>query len=170
MSERWWKRWPGRYKYELRELKRAGFRIRHDRQAYRSGVARIEVRGLIAAAERTVNLTFPDLYPYFRCEVEAPAEALPYHQHPGSKNLCVLGRSTYNWHPTCTAAWLLREQVPKVFEAALAEDRTGLGALEEAQGEPFGDYYRYAPSMIMIDSRWRVPEGHVGGTFKVATV
>jgi hypothetical protein len=116
-----------------------------------------------------VYVRYPDLYPYFRCEVEAPDEDLPYHQHPGSKNLCVLGRSTYNWSPSRTAAWLLTEQVPKVFAAALAADRTAVGELEEHQGEPFSEYYPYAPTMILIDERWRVPAAQSSGTFKVAT-
>ena len=57
---------------------------------------------------------FPDLYPYVRPEVYAPALDLARHQNPFGKNLCLLGRRSDAWLPEMTLADLIREQLAKV--------------------------------------------------------
>lgn len=168
MTVKWWKRWPSRLKFEFRELKRAGFAVHHDRETLKIGVVCLHVNGRIGDQVVHLRVVFPDLYPYFRFEIEAAEVTLPLHQHPQSKYLCLLGRSTHNWDANDTVAWALREQVPKVFEAALAPEPSAVAQLEEHQAEPFSDYYQYSNSMIMIDSRWQVPKNEIAGTLRIA--
>jgi hypothetical protein len=149
---KWWVRWPGRLKWELQQLKKAGIVYDHDREALRAGVVRLYLTLTINGKPRRLSVTFPDSYPYFRFEIAAPDENLPYHQHPQSKYLCLLGRSTHYWNTDDTVARLLQEQLPKVFSTAESADREEVAGVEHHQAEPFSDYYTYAPSMLTVQS------------------
>ena len=48
---------------------------------------KVEAEGAIVPLE----VTFPDLYPYFRFEIVAPTLSLDHHQNPFGKNLSVAG-------------------------------------------------------------------------------
>lgn len=103
-----------------------------------------------------MEVVFPDLYPYFRFEVYARTLELPYHQNPFERNLCLIGRRTHFWNPSDTVAGLLRSQLPNVIKTAQATDVNAVADVEQRQAEPFGEYYPYAPAMILIQSDWSI--------------
>lgn len=158
MSKRWWERDPARYESELEELKRAGLRYVVDDDARRDGHLRIEVFPVINGAELRVVALFPDLYPFFRFEVQAPTENLLYHQHPFAKTLCLIPRSTGWWQPESDRlAFFLRDRLSAVIQSGKTQQVEG-GTIEDEQAEPFTDYYQYHPSSIMlIDGAWTIP-------------
>jgi len=168
LAQPWWDRFPGRFEYELALLRAAGMAPLVDEAAKAAGLARVSVT-LDVAGEGPVELmaTFPDLYPYFRPEVSAPSLNLPHHQHPFSKYLCLLGRSTGNWSTGDSLAALLNQQLAKAVHAGsatapAAEQRAALP--EEHQAEPYSDYYTYAPGvMLMIDGGWNLPKDATHG-------
>lgn len=160
----WWERWPGRLEYELDALRDAGAVVEQDPEARRSGVVRLHVKWPLADRLVKLVVTFPDLYPYFRFEAEAPEENLPYHQHAHGKNLCLIGRETSKWEPDDTVAGLLGTQLPRVLMAADSRDEETVADVEEHQPEPFSEYYPYAtPAIVVVDGSWRVPEDEVSG-------
>lgn len=167
--EPWWERYPGRFEHEIALLEATGFAPAVDRTAMANGLARLTVTVPLAELGPVeMRATFPDHYPYFRPEVSAPALDLPHHQNPFSKNLCLIGRATGNWGPEDTLADLLTHQVPLAVAVGVAEPPIGpeRDALpEEQQAEPFGDYYHYAPNiMVLIDGDWRIPLDATHGT------
>jgi len=140
-----------------------------DEEAERRGVLRLRL--LVDAAGERVRLlvTFPDLYPYFRFEVEAPDLSLPYHQHPFGKNLCLIGRGTHDWSTTDTVADVLGEKLGDVLRTGRSADREAARGVEQRQAEPFGEYYPYAESMIVLGGVPPLPPEYDRGTFRVAT-
>jgi molybdopterin/thiamine biosynthesis adenylyltransferase len=158
MTERWWERYPTRYDSELEELQRAGFRFNLDESAKRAGHLRIDVFPQVQGQEVHVVGIFPDLYPWFRFEVKAPTEALPHHQHPFAKTLCMIPRDTVWWRPgTDRLAHFLRDRLSLVIESGRAA-QVGNAVVEEPQGEPFSDYYPYAPNaIVLVDGQWKIP-------------
>ena len=73
-------------------------------------------------------VTFPDFYPYFRFEVQAPDLHLDHHQNPFEKNLCLLRRGTEHWDPGDTVASLLHEQLADVLKTGRSQN------IEEVKG------------------------------------
>jgi hypothetical protein len=57
--------------------------------------------------------------------VIAPDLALPHHQDPITKALCLLGTDTERWRPSLTVAHLLNEQVPKLLTISEPGYQTG---------------------------------------------
>src|SRR6185437_13038694 len=109
---RWWQRHPARLDYELQALREAGFSITRDEESIADGVMRLTLLSQITGVPERLVVTFPDLYPYFRFEIEAPdIPVLTHHQHPFTKNLCLLGRSTLHWNTTDTVASIIQEQM-----------------------------------------------------------
>jgi hypothetical protein len=152
----WWSR-GDRLRWELQELDRHGFRYEDPGDLDRPGVLELRVYAAIDGREEALDVVFPDLYPYFRCEVSSRGLALPYHQNPISGSLCLLGRNTADWDVGDSLAWLLGERLPLVLQAARG-NTSQAEALEEHQAEPFGDYYPYAlGDLILIDGSWVVP-------------
>jgi hypothetical protein len=174
---RWWDRHPGRLEFEVRALQDAGYRVERDEQSFLDGVARLLLWSDLPGVPNHLVVTFPDLYPYFRFEVEAPGiPVLEHHQQPFTKNLCLLGRSTLEWSTSDTVASILREQLPALIRAgsdpitqltAAPEEIASLAASlhEEAAAEPFSEYYGYRAAMIVVDGAWRIPATVAGGTF-----
>jgi hypothetical protein len=155
----WWERYPERYASELRELELAHIRYERDEVAFAAGFLRLRVFPVIDEEELPLVATFPELYPFFKFEVAAPTLDLLHHQHPASKTLCLLPRGTEWWRPDSDRlASLLSEQLPRMLDAAKAEDPSSFAEVEEHQGEPYSDYYSYAPeSLVLVDSRWSIP-------------
>jgi hypothetical protein len=166
----WWKRWLGRLDHELAELDRAGIPYEKDERAFHSGLLRLNVRPQLDGRQLDLLVVFPDLYPYFRFEVIAPNEQLPYHQHAVARTLCLLGRATDNWNKDFTVAYLLKEQLPKVFQSGQSTSREAVAAMEEHQAEPYSDFYPVdvlAPSMFLIDTEWQIDPGERSGFLRV---
>lgn len=91
--------------------------------------------------ELKLTAQYPDTFPYFRPEVIAPDLNLPRHQHPVTKNLCLLPRNTFAWNPTQTLGSFLAEQLPKVFVKGYETDLDKIKADPLEQAEPASEYY-----------------------------
>ena len=110
---------------------------------------------------------YPDLYPYTRFEVFAAGLALPRHQHPFGKNLCLMGRASINWSTDDTLGEVLEAQLPKILRFA-TEDAAALRGLEEQQGEPISEFYAYhADTAVLVDSTWRIDPKAKSGRLKL---
>jgi len=167
IQKHWWDRYPERLEYELRMLREAGLQPERDEKAFEAGVLRLRLVSDLDGAQQRLEATFPDLYPYFRVELAAPAIHLPHHQHPQSKYLCLMGRPTFYWQTTDTAAGLVLSQIPRVFETARATERTAVIGKEQQQAEPYGDYYPYVPSMLLVQGNWVIPEAEQSGSLVI---
>lgn len=166
MTQLWWERYPERLEWEFEELRADGVPARRDEEAFAAGIARIVVEPTIDGVRHEFVVTFPDLYPYFRFEIQAHGLALPHHQHPFAKRLCTLGRATANWRIKDSVASMIREQVPRVLVAGQSQEKDAGGVREEQQGEPASDYYTYmANAMVLIDGSWQVDPAVTSGTF-----
>jgi molybdopterin/thiamine biosynthesis adenylyltransferase len=164
----WWDSHPERLEHELEELRRAGIPFQKDETAFAAGLARLIVRPTIDGVDHEFVVTFPDLYPFFRFEIEAKELTLAHHQHPFAKRLCLMGRATHNWHTSDTVAGLIESQVPNVIAAGTATDSSAGGIAEEQQGEPASDYYDYRPeSTMLIDGGWLIDQAATSGSFSV---
>lgn len=154
----WWEKWvPSRLDYELDELRAAGIPFELDKEAFSRGVVVIRLSPTVNGERIDIIAKYPDLYPYFRFQVEAPALNLQRHQNPFSKNLCLIGRGTEHWDSDDTLAKFITEQLPLVLKAARSQDETEVAEIEQHQGEPFSDYYPYLPdSIVLIDSSWKI--------------
>lgn len=156
----WWKRCPKRLEYELQALRDAGIAFELDEKAKAFGIVRLELQVVHDGSAMPLVATFPDLYPYFRFEVEARDLNLGHHQNPFGKNLCFIGRNTVNWKTTDTLAAYIQDRLPLVIRAATTADKSVAEALEEHQGEPVSTYYQYrANTILLIDSSWSIPAG-----------
>ena len=172
----WEAEFPGRLEYELSSLEAAGIRYDIDEAARRAGVLQLRVTAVRDEAT-DLTVTFPDLYPFVRPSVQLTAEnseSMAHHVHPFSGDLCLLGRSTANWRTGDTLAWLLTTQLPKTLTAGRAtptstEEIAALADVEEAQAEPWTDYYScFAQgSMMLVDGSWRLPRTTTEGTLDV---
>ena len=114
------------------------------------------------------EVTFPDLYPYFRFEIAGPDLGLGHHQNPFSGALCLVGRATEEWRVTDTLASFLTTRLPLTLEAGASDDPAAVADREQRQAEPFSDYYPYLSSTIlMVDSGWELGEA-THGSFEAA--
>lgn len=167
MTSYWWDAFPGRLEYEHASLQAAGIGYQVDPVAEQAGVAQWRITQ-IGAEPVDLTATFPDLYPFLRPSVRLADDGrlrLTHHVHPFSGDLCLLGRSTAEWQPDKTLAWLLTTQLPKALTAgqapaAAVEGPDHLARLELPQAEPWTEYYScYADgAMILVDSAWALPE------------
>jgi hypothetical protein len=155
--ETWWTRNPERLEFELQALRDAGISFTPVQESIDKGLYQLRLTPIVDG--RTIELiaVFPDLYPYFRFEVFAPDLNLPHHQHAFAKTLCMIGRATDNWSSDFLLADFIRERLPLVLTAAQTEDPAVAAQLEQAQGEPFSDYYSAKPAMCLVDSSWVIP-------------
>jgi molybdopterin/thiamine biosynthesis adenylyltransferase len=169
----WEAEFPGRLEYEIAWLEAAGVRYLIDEEARKAGVLQMRITAIKDEAT-DLTVTFPDLYPFVRPSVRLTVEdsaSMAHHVHPFSGDLCLLGRSTANWHTGDTLAWLLTTQLPKTLTAGRTtatstEEIATLADVEEAQAEPWTDYYTCFDegSMILVDSTWRLPATSTEGT------
>lgn len=166
MSQPWWEKYPERLEFEIRELEQAGIPYEIDEAKKADGKLVITLFHTIQEKEAKLIATYPDEYPYFRFDVQAPDLTLARHQNPYGKNLCLLGRSSVNWRPReDTLARFVLEQLPKAIESAEGGDE----ALEEPQGEPVSEYYTYQPITVLIDSAWKIPAEISAGRITLGT-
>jgi hypothetical protein len=158
----WWERYPERLAAEFEALDSNGIRYERDLEAESQGVLRLRLwYPLDDGTELHLITTFPDNYPFFRFEVEAPDIELPYHQHARVRNLCLLPRRTDLWHPSSDHLGdILRSQLKRVLTVGgKREILSELSDEEEHQAEPYSDYYDYLPNAILlVDSSWSIPQ------------
>lgn len=154
----WWDRHPGRLEYELEALRVAGIEFDEPTLNPATGRAYLDLRFSLDGQDLDLRASFPAFYPYVRFEVQYLNGELPRHMNPFERNLCLIGRDTWNWHVDDTLAAFVTERLPVVFEAAGEIDRRRAAEIEEHQGEPFSAYYPYATgSVILVDSSWNIP-------------
>lgn len=168
----WWERYPERLEYELKAIEDSGIKYEPDAAAFAKGFLRYRLFEVpVRDRTETLILTFPDLYPYFRYELQRTSgEPLAHHEHYFGRNLCLRGRNTDKWHTSDTVSVDIRERLPNVYLTGESNDLNKVIGLEEPQAEPFSDYYQYAPStMIMVHSEWDIPKNIDNGTFTIGT-
>lgn len=170
MSRAWWEEFPERLAYEQQALEAAKITYRRDEEAFARGILRWHLQMPLDGQFIPLDVTFSDLHPFFRFQVEAPTRSLPHHQNPFGKNLCLIGRATHYWNTTDTVASLLQEQLSVALRTGECEDRESVRGLEQQQAEPFSDYYPYPPSLVILPSSSAIPPQYGHGTFSVATV
>ncbi len=164
MIQAWWLRYPGLYEWELRELKTAGFAVTAEHPPNEPhGVVQLRVTDGPGMDLGDLLVTFPDLYPWFRFEVQTTTgEWLGRHHHPFGSTLCLIGRRTENWAHDTVADFLsdrLRTLVATIADPASEDAARG----EEQAGEPFSDYYSYEPgSVFLMDGEYAVGDADRG--------
>lgn len=139
----WWERFPGLLEYELDCLSRYGIEYEQSHEALAQGFIILNLRPEFDGEVIRLQARFPDFYPYLRFDVYAPDLNLPHHQNLNQKNLCLLGRDTYNWVPSDTLADFIKNRIPQVLKAGSADSRQAIEDIEERQAEPVSDYYPY---------------------------
>lgn len=169
MSIPWWELNPGRLEHELDALARSGIACERDDAALARGIVRLNLQVDVEGEQFPLVVTFPDHYPYFRFEVDAPTLDLGHHQNPFGKNLCLLGRETHYWDTTDTVAGLLQEQLPTLLKTGRSAVKEVAVGLEHQQAEPIGVFYPYPPSMVVMPFDCVIPDRLNRGTFTVAT-
>ena len=153
---------------QLDELQRAGIKHEVDKKALEKGIAVLNIWHEIEGNETQLTVRFPDVFPYMRFEIYAPGLNLDHHQNPFEKNLCMIGRSTANWDIDDTVAKYIISRLPKVIQTGKKADPEEAKQIEEIQGEPFSDYYTYAPDrIILVDSSWSIDPTVGGGKLKL---
>ena len=154
----WWEEWPERFEYELDALRSGGFNPTVKSKDVRSGVLEVELVAQISGTQQKLQAKYSPFFPYGRIEVFAPTLALKRHQHPFSKNLCLLSRASTAWEVDDTLEKLIREQLPKLIAAAEEPAVAQAATLEEQQGEPTSSYLGYPPdSILLVDGSWVIP-------------
>ena len=163
----WWERWPGRLKWELKQLTAKGLQVDIDEASRQRQQVVLRVVAPAAGENHTFTVVFSDFYPELRPQVYCETLELPRHQNPIDKNLCLLDRSTRDWGPKDSVAWLLTERVPKLLQ--LLNDSEEMHRAEAPQGEPFTDYYRYRPSSTLFIPGFalELPRKYTSGRFRL---
>ncbi len=157
MLEAWWILLPDRLRHELEELKRLGVEAEFLESPSHKGRAELRFCVPVNGERIPLIVQFPDLYPYFRFEVIAPNLALPYHQNPLSKNLCLIPSPTENWHTSDTVAAFVQNQLPKVLQTARSTNLEEAAAIELNQAEPISVFYAYhKDSVVLFDGSWTI--------------
>lgn len=168
MLKPWWERWPERLEHELEALRATGIPFELDEEARAAGIIKLRLSPTIDGERLRLEAIFPDLYPYVRFEVLAPDLDLEHHQNPFTKNLCLIGRSTWNWCGGDTLAEFITARLPLVLKAARTGDREAVAGIEEQQGEPITNYYPYPKdAMVLVDGSWSLPPSAGRGEFVI---
>ncbi len=151
----WWRARGDRFEYELTQLRNAGIEWTVVIQDERTGDLELELQAIIRGKKEKFLARFPPFYPYTRFEVYAPDWQLARHQHPYSKNLCLIGRASINWDIDDTLAAFIVDRVPLLLDVVAEDDVDRLVGYEEPQGEPVSAYLNPEPnSLVLIDSDW----------------
>lgn len=158
MLKPWWERWPGLLEYELDQLRAANIPFELVEEARAKGLIVIRLSPTVEGNCLELIARFPDMYPYFRFELSAPDLNLEHHQHPFTKNLCLIGRATKNWDvEEDTLANFINDRLRIVLKMGESNTLTEVKGIEEHQGEPYSDYYNYLKdSIIFVDSAWSI--------------
>jgi hypothetical protein len=122
----------------------------------KTGVGQVELR-----------IDLPASYPYMPPTVFADGLSLSHHQHPFSRNLCLIERSTKNWIPEWHVAGLLDNQLKRAIAAGDAAPGEGIEEFE--QGEPYSAYYSYrVNSALLSDVQGLAPSPGDNGKISVS--
>jgi hypothetical protein len=172
MVRTWLDTYPELLEYEEQLLRSAGMDVERDELAMRDRVARLIVHPRREGFPDKLIVTFPDSYPYFRFEIQAPGLRLGRHQNPLAHNLCLLGRRSHHWtdapsHENTVAAFIL-ERLPQVISAADPATPPEQRPPEDPQGEPVTAYFAYSPgAAIFIDGDWKIDHMYQSGVLDI---
>lgn len=123
----------------------------------RLGDGKLLVRSQIEVAGHgsvTVEIAYPDSFPFRRYELRAPELQLARHQGFDG-TLCVFPRDPSHWQPSILAADTLYERVPRLV-ALVEVGGDALRLAEDPQGEPLVTYYPTAvEGGVVLDQRVR---------------
>lgn len=167
----WWERDPERLQIELQALNAKGYGIAVDERAQEEGWLKLEVRVPRQGGELLIQVVYPPEFPFFKPAFFADDISLPRHQNPSGGELCLLGRSTSNWHVDDTAAGLISSQLDTVM-APVDVVPTAEPLPEEPIGEPASEYFNsqaLAGSYLLIHGGATVPAEKRRGTFVART-
>lgn len=167
----WFEQHPQWLQTELQALDVAGIHYRRDEEAFRAGRLRLHLEMPVdGSGILPLVVTFPDLYPYFRFEVQAPTLQLAHHQNPFLKNLCLMPRGSAHWNPDDTAASVLSSQIKKVLETGATEHVKDVIGEEVPQAEPLSTYYPCHPLSMVVVQPNLIPTANLHyGRFIVGT-
>jgi molybdopterin/thiamine biosynthesis adenylyltransferase len=161
--ETWYTSNERRYNQELQALEKAGIEYTEDKELKAQNILCLQLKiekgnPIIEGLDDDLELkvVFPDLYPFFRPEVSALNLALPRHQNPIQKNLCLLPRTTSAWRPEDTLADLLISQLSAVLSKGQITSYEELSKDETEQAEPISEYYPVGNNIIFDTSPYEV--------------
>lgn len=153
----WEHRFPGRFDYELKELRLAASDLRVDAAALEGGALIIDLDWRCGSEILPLRAVYPDWFPYFRPSVALRARPFPRrHSCPMDGDLCLLGRHTGQWQSNMTLRQLLDEQLELAIKGTHHED---------PQGEPAETWWNFAglpDSYVLVDSVWNLGEADNG--------
>jgi len=157
----WWEG-SDRLSRELVRLRERGFLTAFDEKTNINPTIVIDTTYVVGGKNYNLRIVFPDLYPYFRPEVFATDLALPHHQNPFDKNLCLLGRNSDNWNTNDLIADVIADQLPKLL-ASETTAAAGGQPEEELQAEPWSEYLLPVEDIrIMWNAAVAIPPGAPG--------
>ncbi|MCR5890724.1 ThiF family adenylyltransferase [Hymenobacter sp. J193] len=156
----WFEAEPDRLERELQALIAHGVAPLVDAAARSQGILKVSftidgsnpafnLAGLVESVQ--LEATYPDNYPYFRPEVFALNIALPRHQNPIGKNLCLLPRSAAHWEPRWKLATYLVSQLPKVLQKGNILDPAVLATDQDEQAEPASEFFAHSHAPVIFD-------------------
>jgi hypothetical protein len=171
LKYRWWEAFRERYDAERRRLTEAGIDFREDSDALARGVLRLHLTVKHNDEPLQLWATFPDLYPFFRFEIQIHKWNLDRHQNPFTKHICLFQSSTWNWRPSSDfLADFLMERVPKVHKAARSNDVPSESE-EEPEAEPASLYFSpYSIGGVLVDEGWSFDTRHRCGNIRLGSM
>jgi hypothetical protein len=166
----WIERFPERFEYELAAYSERGLDFKHDPSLLKQQ-GRVVMRGVLIheGEEIQLEVVYPDLFPFLRPEVYAKGLERERHQNPYDGNLCLLDRSTREWSPSLTGAWLVGERVPHLLRLLEAGGEE-LERSEAPQGEPISTYFPSEPgtAIFVPATALELPEEAMAGSGRIA--
>ncbi|TAN02459.1 MAG: hypothetical protein EPN36_16885 [Rhodanobacteraceae bacterium] len=153
----WERRFPGLLQRELDALHTRATRLEHSVSPEGYWVVDLDwpLDGSIVHLKATYPDTFPSMRPHVRL-VDGKEPRPIRHLHPTEGVICLLGRSSNQWHAGLTLADVLREQL------ANALNDTGD---QDPQGEPADFWWNTTAlkdSYCLVDSGWTLGEASSG--------
>lgn len=160
LEPRWERRFRGRLRRELDELQHAGITPEPQPDALKVGRLALTFDWPLDG-ETTLRLkaVYPDAFPHIRPQVFLLSGLDPppmRHRNPMDGNLCLLGRDSRLWMPSCTLYKLLTEQL---------EDAIRGTGNEDPQAEPAEFWWNNlgpAGAYCLIDSTWDLEDAQEG--------
>jgi hypothetical protein len=164
----WWVLRPDLRAREMDDLRARGIRLVDEGLCGNQLILKLDVP-IEGMEDLRVNAVYPQLYPYFRPQVQPDdlSFTVKRHQHPFGKHFCLLANSE-TWDPNYTLAWFLQAQLPQVLKFR-AGDAAQLKHIEEPVGESVANYYKYQEgACVFIDSAWNLDTAVSEGKLRVA--
>lgn len=156
--------------HELDALRRAGISFEVDQRALKARELRLKFSHDVEGVTVAGIAVYPDLFPYFRPQVDAEQLGLTHHQNPLGGNVCLLGRGGDVWQPSYTLEWLLTYQMSRVLQAGRPDARPDAIAAEDIQAEPYTAYLPYEDgSAVLIGGEWEIPSDVTWGSLVLGT-